>query len=156
MICYAITRADDEVSLIYFEDASKLEQEIEKWKGTAHSSWLPIRSIDLVVNSLPSKKERQYRKSWRIKDNRLYINLETAKGQMLDELRRKRDAALELSDVDQVRLNDIGTAEQQRAIKIYRQKLRDFPIDVQQKLSLIISIEDLMAFEIPLPEKPND
>ncbi len=110
------------------------------------------RLSDHDIDALPAT--RRWRNCWRHDGKGVAIDLALTKEQRLAEIRLERNAALDGTDKDMARLNEIGTAEQVAAMKAYRQQLRDIPATVQPDLDKSATPDEVA--ELPLwPEKPS-
>ena len=73
-----------------------------------------------------------------------------ARSHLLAEIRILRDQKLQVSDSDKARIDEIGTPEQKKAIKDYRQALRDLPATVAAEIATL-SVAQLEIYRPKLP-----
>lgn len=117
------------------------EQWLERVFIKANPNNLEYEDTDDSI--LPS---RRFRDAW----DRNGVNLNRAKDIVLKELRSVRNEELKQTDIEMLKLGDIGTPGDIIVQKEYRQKLRDLPTNIQPKLNLIIDADSL---EKEFPEK---
>ena len=94
--------------------------------------------------------EERWHPSIRADNNgELYVDMPLARQQRMTEIREERDTLLIASDVEKIRLDDIGTAQQKTDIATYRQALRDIPNLID--LDSILTSPELNDFEPTWP-----
>lgn len=107
------------------------------------------RLADVDHVDLPS---RRFRACWRHDGKTVAVALDLARAQVLAEVRAERNAKLDASDKEAARLADIGTAEQQAALKEKRQALRDLPVTVTADLAALDTAADLESYKPVWPD----
>lgn len=85
----------------------------------------------------------------------LTIDLDAARAQILAETRHARNTALRESDLEKVKLDEIGTESEKAALADYRQSLRDLPAAIAKQLASL-PISELEKFKPTLPAKPSE
>lgn len=109
-----------------------------------------VTSYGIVDSStLPS---RRFRNSWRhIGNGAVGVDLNSAREQVLQEVRTERDRRLVISDGKKQELEEIGTPQEMALLKGKRQLLRDFPSRVSQEIADM----DLPSLEVYVPSWPE-
>lgn len=102
------------------------------------------------VDTLPS---RRFRNCWRATNKAIGVDIALAKQQVLNEARLERNKLLDETDKEVARLADIGSKEEQDALKVYRQQLRDLPVVIETELMLIEDVKDLENYRVDLPRR---
>lgn len=105
------------------------------------------RLPDVYAAELPS---RRFRNCWRHTD-KVTVDVPLARGQLLAEVRVERNAKLDATDKEAARLADVGTKQEQDALKAKRQALRDLPAVVTSELDSLNTAEALEAYRPTWP-----
>ena len=151
-----IYRQDGGISIVIPAPKSRRKNESEqKWLDRIFNKMTPIniigfKDIDEKINPLPN---RRFRNAWSKGSRGIKVSLAKAKKQVLSEIRTVRDEELTRTDGLMARANEIGTQTEIDELKIYRQKLRDLPMKVenittikklQEKYPKIATIQDMI------------
>jgi hypothetical protein len=97
--------------------------------------------------SLPS---RRFRNAWTRTSDGIEIDTPRARGLLVAEVRAERNRRLAETDTDKSRIDEIGTPQEQKAIKDKRQKLRDLPAVVESEIATL-TVEQLEAYQPAWP-----
>jgi len=109
-----------------------------------------IRLPNVEPASLPS---RRFRNHWRLIGGQISPAVPLCRVERLKEIRAERDVRLDKSDRVKARLDDVGTAAQIAAYRVYRQALRDLPATVQADLSTLTP-DQAEAYQPLWPQEP--
>lgn len=142
------------ISATFLDDLEMIDVEsdesmIARTSYKVLATWQPIdaavvRAADLPNDSTP------FRSCWRISGGKVEVDPVKARVIVLDIARKQRNAKLAESDGDKARLDEIGTKEQQKAVKEYRQKLRDMPAVIAAEIESM-SVEQLETYAVKFP-----
>lgn len=109
--------------------------------GKLHASrYKGLLTKDIDDSELPS---RRFRMQWVQSVNGVVPDLVKSRNQVLAELRQVRDKELTISDGKMAKENEIGTPQSQQDMKDYRQGLRDLPQNINAKLTVLDTVEEL-------------
>lgn len=73
-------------------------------------------------------QDRYFRNAWHLdQNNKVGIHMGKAKNQKMEEIRLKRNAALDATDKEMAKLTEQGRNAESNALKAKRQALRDLP-----------------------------
>jgi len=97
-------------------------------------------------------RNRHFRMTWRHSSGIIGVDLPLAREIRLREIRIERDERLVESDKEKNRLDDLGTPEQIAAHKVYRQQLRDLPVQAEADLAAITTAAGLDQYQPAWPK----
>jgi hypothetical protein len=98
---------------------------------------------------------RRFRNCWKLDASGVSVHAESAKAQVLAEIRAQRNQLLAQSDVLKAKTDDLGTVEQKAAVANYRQALRDLPQVTAPRLTALKTEDDLHRFSPEWPAHPE-
>ncbi|HYE20986.1 MAG TPA: phage tail assembly chaperone [Tepidisphaeraceae bacterium] len=119
----ALARSDGGVSIMALLEGSDPAQEVAKWEGVS-GGIKATRTEPVDASALPS---RRFRLAWKMGAAGVEVDLAAARGVVLSDLRAERNRRLDDSERLMSRANEIGTPSDQKAVRDYRQALRDLP-----------------------------
>lgn len=145
------TRSDGGVSVVIPAPDGKLVTESEQdWLNRVIAQSVPpgTPTQTVEVADLPN---RRFRDCWRMNGSGVYVEPTLIRGQILKEVRLKRDALLAKSDGEKSKLDDVGSQQEKQNLARYRQALRDWPAVVSSQ------IENLNAGQLEnyVPVEPS-
>lgn len=134
-----------DIELLEFEsDADMIAR--TSYKFLAHyqpSAIATVKAADLPASS-------RFIAAWKIVGGKVTHDAAKMRLIVLANLRKNRDTKLAESDGDKARLDEIGTPAQQKAVKEYRQKLRDLPAVVAAKIETM-TVDQLENYKPQFP-----
>lgn len=99
---YAIRRADGGVTILQVLAGVDPEGEVEKWKGTADPSWLPVVDWGFVrPEEIPA--DRKHRNAWKFENGRVAVDAQKAAA--IDALPRVKTIEDRLQDLERARVS---------------------------------------------------
>lgn len=136
-------RADGGVAVMVFatDDPKLIERDTANYLNDNAGSVF-------VGQDLPLPATRRFRNVWTADSTSAFVDMPKARGQVLDEIRVKRDAALAASDVELLRAQEKG--EDTRELATRRQALRDLPTKVADDLAKLNTPEELEAYSVEI------
>lgn len=122
-------------------DPATIEAKRKRWGGYTRIEKTTEGGM-AVIDSVPMPL--------RWNGSEVVVDPDGARKQIVAELRHKRDLELTESDKDKARFDEIGTKEQQKQIKEYRQKLRDLPVVVLAEIASM-TVDQLENYKPQFP-----
>lgn len=154
----AIVRGDGGVSImglsphVDINDDDLVNRIVSDWASAKPDrvalSWSRIKDDDVPA-------DRTFRSAWRSVDGKVAVDLPAARNIHLAAIREARNRALDESDREAARTNEIGTDAERRALAKRRQALRDVPAAIDAALNAARSPEALKAVwpaDVPRPD----
>jgi len=113
---------EDSISILYMNENSSIEAEIDKWHAFDKSR--VIQYVELEDNAvLP---DRHYRRAWCLMgDKKIGIKSDIAQADALERLRVQRNEALVKFDVPFLQALETDNTERLNYLKVQKQILRD-------------------------------
>lgn len=146
--CLAFTRPDGGVSVVHpVSIPDTLDALLEEVAKQGHT---PANAVLMDQSTLPDRHPR-LRHSWRLAGSRITYDLSAVRQYIMAEVRAERNKRLIQSDADKARLDDTGDQVDKLALALYRQQLRDLPLQVDAELARLSTPEALKAYTPAYP-----
>jgi hypothetical protein len=134
------SRADGGVAVMVFTAEGLVERDTQNFINANPGAFIVGDDV-----SLPST--RKFRNCWTGGTQAVVVDLPKAREQVLAEVRVQRDAALDVTDKELLRAQELG--QDTRELLTKRQELRDLPVVVAADLAQITTPEELEAYVAP-------
>ncbi len=146
-----IERSDGGVTIMRLLDWHDLDREVRCWEevmgGVKAKAWHLCADATLPATA-------RLQQAWRWNGGTVEVDLPAARQVVMAELRQERDRLLAESDSDKVRLDEVGSPQQQKNLKDWRQALRDLPATEGTRLDAMTA-EQLAAYAPAIPANPE-
>lgn len=96
-----------------------------------HAKWYRGGSVKAhrVIKREEIPEDRTFRAAWRATAKQINVNMNAAREIQRNHIRKLRDGMFPALDAAYLRADELGDAEQKRAIAAEKQRLRDLPAD---------------------------
>lgn len=144
-------REDGGISIVHPAPAARRGGETdEQFAERIRLKDVPAGLPSEVIRKADIPHNRRFRDAWRKAGRGVTVDVTAAKGIVLADVRAERTRRLDESDKEKIRLDEVGTPQEQKALREKRQALRDLPAIVEAQIA-VMTAEQLEAYQVAWP-----